>query len=119
MSLTLSQFLLLVLTVAAVVAVTFLVNLFIQLKKTAKEGKETLVEIRTLVINLNESTHKIRTKIDDLDEVLEATKKTAVNVSEITWFLTTKIIRPSSKYWPFLFPLVRLGWRHLKKKKGG
>jgi len=52
-----------------------------------------------------------------MGEVLEAAKKTAVNLSESAWFVTSKVIRPKSKLWPFLFPLVRLGWRQMKKKK--
>lgn len=117
MPLTLSQFLLLVLTIAAVVAVTFLVNLLIQLKKTAREGQETLAEIRSLAQNLDEITRKIDDKIDDVSEVVEAAKKTAVSLSEITFFTAAKVIRPASKFWPFLLPFIRMGWRQWKKKK--
>jgi predicted PurR-regulated permease PerM len=117
MPLTLSQFLLLVLTIAAVVAVTFLVNLFIQLKKTSREGQETLVEIRSLAENLNEITRKIDDKIDDVSEVVEAAKKTAGSLSEIAVFAAVKVIRPASRFWPFLVPFIRMGWRLWKKKK--
>jgi len=117
MSLTLNQFLLLVITIAAVVAVTFLVTLFVQLRKTAKQGEETLRELRALVQNLKETNIKVNNKIDDLGEIVEASKNTVVSLSEIAFFLSTKIIKPSSKYWPFLFPFIRLGWRHLRKKK--
>lgn len=117
MSLTLNQFLLLVITIAAVVAVTFLVTLFVQLRKTAKQGEETLRELRALVQNLKETNIKVNNKIDDLGEIVDASKNTVVSLSEIAFFLSTKIIKPSSKYWPFLFPFIRLGWRHLRKKK--
>jgi type VI protein secretion system component VasK len=117
MPLTLNQFLLLVITFAVVVAVTFLVMLFIQLRRTAREGEGTLAEIRSLAESLRETSYKVNAKIDDLDGMLEATKKTAIGLSEITWFMTTKIIRPSSKFWPFLFPFIRLGWRQMKKKR--
>jgi len=117
MPLTLNQFLLLVITIAVVIAITFLVILFIQLRKTAREAEMTLIEVRALVDNLKETSLSIRTKIDDVGEFVEASKKTAISTSEIAWFLTTKILRPSSKYWPLLFPLIRLGWRQLKKRK--
>lgn len=117
MPLTLSQFLLLVLTIAAVVAVTFLVNLLIQLKKTALEGQETLTEVRSLARNLSETMRKIDDKIDDVSEVVDAAKKTAVSLSEIAVFTTAKVIRPASKFWPFLIPFIRMGWRQWKKKK--
>jgi predicted PurR-regulated permease PerM len=117
MQLTLNQFLFLVMTIAVVVAVTFLVTLFIQLKKTAKEGEETLVEIKSLVRNLSETSLKAREKIDEVDETLQAVKKTANRLAQLTWFMTTRFYGSSSKYWPFAFPLIRLGWRLWKKRK--
>lgn len=117
MPLTLNQFLLLVVTLAVVVAVTFLVILFIQLRKTAREAEMTLIEARELVESLKETSLSLQTKIDDVGELVESSKKTAISISEIAWFLTAKILRPSSKYWPLLFPLIRLGWRQLKKRK--
>ncbi len=117
MSLTLNQFLLLVITIAVVVVVTYLVMLMIQLKKTAKEGERTLIEINALVKRLQITSEKIDTKLDDMGEIVQATKKTAVGLAEVSTFLVYRIIRPASRYWPFLFPLVRLGLRHLKRKK--
>jgi predicted PurR-regulated permease PerM len=117
MPLTLTQFLLLIITLAIVVGVTFLVTLLIQLRKTLKEGEETLAEIKELAKNLQDTNQKVQTKIDDFGEMITASKKTVIGLSEVTWFLATKIIRPSSKYWPLLFPLLRFGWRQLKKRK--
>jgi hypothetical protein len=117
MSLTLNQFLFLVLTIAAVVTVTYLVMLLIQLKKTAKEGERTLFEINALVKRLQDTSEKINVKMDDVDEIVTATKKTAIGLAEVSTFMVTRIIRPSSRYWPFLFPLMRLGLRVFKKKK--
>lgn len=116
-TLTLNNFLLLVLTIAAVVAVTIFVIFILQLKKTAREGENTLVEMQALAKNLNEISQKVNTKIDDVSEVVDATKKTVLSLSEAAFFLTAKIIRPTSKFWPFLFPLIKLGWRQVKKKK--
>lgn len=117
MELTLDQFLLLVITIAVVIAASFLIALFLQLRRTAKEGEKTLVEIRSLVKNLNQARQKAMDKIDDVDETLQTAKKTVAQFSEITGFLASKIIKPSSKYWPIVFPLLRLGWRQWKKRK--
>jgi uncharacterized protein YoxC len=117
MSLTLNQFLFLIITIAVVVFVTFLVAFILQLRRTAKEGEDTLIEIRELVRNLRETDKKLKEKMDDISLTIEATKKTALGLSEITWFLTSKVVRPSSKYWPLLFPLIRFGWRQIKKKR--
>ncbi len=117
MPLTLTQFLLLVITLAVVVGVTFLITLLIQLRRTLKEGEKTLAEITELAKHLQDTNQKVQAKIDDFGEMITASKKTVIGFSEITWFLTTKILRPSSKYWPLLFPLLRFGWRQLKKRK--
>ncbi len=117
MSLTLNQFLFLVITICVVVSVAFLIALIVQLKKTAKEGEETLVEIRDLVENLRETDKKVNAKIDDLTPLIEATKTTAGRISDIAWLLTARVFKPSSKYWPYVFPILRLGWRQLKKKR--
>ena len=74
MELTLDQFLLLVITIAVVVAVTFLITLFLQLRRTAKEGEKTLGEVRALVKNLNLASQKAIEKIDDVDETLKTAK---------------------------------------------
>ena len=117
MPLTLTQFLLLVITLAVVVGVTFLITLVTQLRRTLKEGEKTLAEITELAKHLQDTNQKVQAKIDDFGEMITASKKTVIGLSEITWFLTTKILRPSSKYWPLLFPLLRFGWRRLKKRK--
>ncbi len=117
MPLTLNQFLFLVITIAVIILVTFLVIFLVQLRKTAREGEETLKELRQLALHLQQTSRKINTKIDDVSDIVEASRKTAISLSEIALFLSTKIIKPSSKYWPFLFPIVRLGWRQFRKKK--
>jgi hypothetical protein len=117
MPLTLTQFLLLVITIAVVIAITFLVSLMVQLRKTARQGEETLIEIRELTKNLKLTDQKVNSKIDEFGELISASKKTAVNLSEATWLVTSKIFKPTSKYWPILFPLLRFGWRRLKKKR--
>ncbi len=117
MSLTINKLLSLVITIAVLVAVTYLVMLLIQLKKTAKEGERTLFEINALVKRLQDTSEKINGKLNDVDEIVSATKKTAIGLAEASTFMVAKIIRPSSRYWPFLFPLMRLGLRVFKKKK--
>ena len=117
MQLTLNQFIQLALTIAAVVLVTFLISFLVQLRRTAKRGEKTLAEISSLASDLRETNQKIQAKIDDADGMLDATKKTVMNLSEIAGFMTTKIVRPSSKYLPLLLPFLRVGWQSLKKRK--
>jgi predicted PurR-regulated permease PerM len=117
MPFTLNQFLLLLITIAVVVAITVFVMFIFQLRSTAKQGEETLVKLKELMANLSEISKKVNTKVDDLGQTLEATKKMAANLGEITGFFAKKIFEPSSKYFVFLVPLLRFAWRLMKKTK--
>jgi hypothetical protein len=117
MQLSLNQVLFLILTIAAVVAVVFLVRFLIQLRRTAREGEKTLAKAQELMEGFKEIEAKINAGLDDVGQVLQTSKKAAAGISEIAGFVTAKVIRPSAKYWPFLFPLLRIGWLQLKKRK--
>jgi len=117
MPLTLNQFLFLVITLAIVVIATYLVIFLVQLRKTVKEGQDTLAEAKKLMRSVNETSQKVNSKIDDMTPMVEASKRIAVSISEIAWFLAAKVLKPSSKYWPLVFPILRFGWRQIKKKK--
>ena len=117
MPLTLNQVLGIILTVAAVVAVTFLALFLNQLRRTAREGEKTLAKAQEMMDGLKEIEAKVNASLDNVGEVLATSKKAVTGLSEITFFLTSKVIRPSAKYWPFLFPLLRLGLQQMKKRK--
>jgi formate-dependent nitrite reductase membrane component NrfD len=117
MLLTLNQVLFIILTVAAAVAVAFLVTFLNQLRRTAREAEQALAKSQELMEGLKEIEAKINTSLDDVGQVLRTSKKAAHGLSEITGFLTTKVVRPGAMYWPFLFPLLRLGWQQMKKRK--
>jgi hypothetical protein len=117
MPLTLNQVLGIILTVAAVVAVTFLALFLNQLRRTAREGEKTLVKAQETMDGLKVIEAKINSNLDNVGEVLATSKKAVSGLSEIAFFVTSKVIRPTARYWPFLFPLVRLGLQQLKKRK--
>ena len=117
MPLTLNQFLFLVITIAIVVIATYLVIFLAQLRKTVKEGQDALAEAKKLMRSVNETSQKVNSKIDDITPVVEASKRIATSISEIAWFLAAKVLKPSSKYWPIVFPILRFGWRQVKKQK--
>jgi len=117
MSLTLNQFLFLVITIAIVVIATYLVIFLVQLRKTVKEGQDTLTEAKKLMQSVNETSQKVSSKIDDMTPMVEASKQIAKNISKITLFLGAKVLKPSTKYWPLVFPILRAGWRQIKKQK--
>jgi hypothetical protein len=117
MPLTLNQFLLLVLTFAAVVVAVYLVRFLARLRGVAEEGEKTMVEVRKLVENLNDLDGMIKDRLVNLGEFMEASKRTAVNLSEASFFLTTRILRPSSKFWPVMLPLASFFWKKFRKRK--
>ncbi len=117
MPLTLNQFLFLVLTFAAVVVVVYLVRFLAQLRHAAEEGQKTMTEVRKLVENLNELDGIVKDRLVSLGEFVEASKKTAVNVSEASFLLTTRILRPSSRYWPIVLPVASYFWKKFRKRK--
>jgi hypothetical protein len=117
MPLTLNQFLFLALTFAAVIIAVYVVRFLAQLRRAAVEGEKTMVEVRKLVENLNELDKVIKTRLTDLGEIMEASKKTAAQVSQATFFLTTRVIRPTSRYWFVVYPLVRFLWKKIRKRK--
>jgi predicted PurR-regulated permease PerM len=117
MPLTLNQFLFLVITIAIIVIATYLVIFLAQLRKTVKEGQDTLAEAKKLMRSVSETSQKVNSKIDDMTPMVEASKQIAVSISKIALFLATKVLKPSSKYWPLVFPILRSGWRQIKKKK--
>jgi hypothetical protein len=117
MILTLNQVLGIILTVAGVVAIVFLVLFLNQLRRTAREGEKTLAKASETMDGLQMLEAKLNARLEDVGEVLAVSKKAASGLSEIAGFLTSKVIRPTAKYWPFIVPLVRLGLRQMRKRK--
>jgi hypothetical protein len=117
MSLTLNQFLLLVLTFAAVVVAVLFIRFLAQLRRTAAEGERTLVEVRKLVVNLNELDGMVKERVVELGDLMESSRRTASHLSEASFLLTTRVLAPGSRYWRLLFPVAAFLWKRLKKRK--
>jgi len=117
MTLTLNQVLGIILTVAAVVAVAFLAMFLNQLRRTAREGEKTLAKAQEMLDGMKEIEAKVNASLDNVGEVLATSKKAVAGLSEIALFFTSKVIRPTANYWPIILPLVRFGWRQMKKRK--
>jgi biopolymer transport protein ExbB/TolQ len=117
MVLTLNQLLFIILTFAAVVAIVFLVMLLVQLRRAAGEAEKTLAEARKLVENLNELDKSVKERVDDLGQIMEASKKTILHVSEASFYLTRRFFGPAARYWPLIFPLARFVWKRFRKRR--
>lgn len=117
MPLSLNEILLLLITIAVVVGIFFLIPVLIQIRRTMKEGEKSLEQIKELAQELKDTSSRITPAVESAGEIVESAKKTAFNLSEITWLIATRIVRPSARYWPFIFPFLRIGWRQIKKKR--
>ncbi|HEK85914.1 MAG TPA: DUF948 domain-containing protein [Candidatus Aminicenantes bacterium] len=117
MLLTFNQVLFLILTVLSAVLVTFLIIFLIRLSRTAREAEKSFQELQIILHKMERIEDKLDRRLDDAGEIIDSTKKTFSGLSELSFFLTSKVIRPASKYWPILFPLIRLGWQFTKKRK--
>jgi len=117
MTLTLNQALLLVITIAAVVAVVYLVRLFAQLRRTAAEGEKALAEFGELACHLKELDLVVKEQVEELGRTIAASKKAAINVAEASSLITAKFFQPSLKFLPLILPVARFVWRQFGKRK--
>lgn len=117
MLLTFNQTLFLILTVAAVVIAVFLILFLIQLRRTVREAEKSFQQLQVTLDKLQKIEDKLDQRLDETGKVIESARKTVSGLSELSLFLTTRVIRPASRYWPVLFPLVRFGWQMIKKRK--
>jgi len=106
-----------ILTVIAAILATFLVFFLIQVRKTAREAEKSFQELQIILHKLERIEDKVDRRLDDAGVIIESTKQTVSSLSDISLFLTTKVLKPASKYWPVLFPLLRFGWQLTKKRK--
>ena len=117
MVLTLNQVLSIILTVAAVVVVVFLVLVLAQLRRTARQGEQTLAKAQELMDGLKEIEAKVNAGLDDVGRVLQTSKKAANGLTQAAGFISAQVARPVTRFWPLLLPLVTLALRKMKKRK--
>ncbi|MCJ7611259.1 MAG: hypothetical protein MUP19_03275 [Candidatus Aminicenantes bacterium] len=117
MTLTLNQFLFIVLTLAAVVAAVFLVMLLIQLRRTAAQAEKAMAEFRELAQGLQSLQASVQSKVDDLGWIIDSSKKAAGILSQAGQFLSSRAFKPASKIWPVLIPVAGFLFRRWKSRK--
>ncbi len=119
MNLTLNQFLFLVLTIAVVAFLAYLIPTIRQLRETAKSAEEVLKETRNLISNFQETERLVKSQIEEIEDLVKTSKKALTNISDIAWFISKKLLKPSTRYLSAILPLINLGWQLYKKRKKG
>jgi hypothetical protein len=117
MLLTFNQVLYLLLTVAAVVVAVVLALFLLQLKRTAREAEKSFQELQIVLNKFEQIEDKLDKRLEEAGEIVSSTKKAVSGLGELSLFLTTNVVRPASRFWPVLFPLLRFGWQLMKKRK--
>lgn len=117
MLLTFNQVLFLILTVAASVLTVFLVLFLVQLRRTAREAEKSFQDLQIALHKLEKIEGKLDRSLDEAGVIIDSTKKTLSGLSELSLFMTTRLVRPASGFWPVLLPLLRFGWQLIKKRK--
>ena len=98
---------------AAIVAVVFLIRLFVQLRTTVAEAEKTLIEVRVLAENLSELDLEIKDRVEELGAMLGTSRKASVGLSEGG---SSKLLPASAKFLPLVLPVARFVLRKMKKK---
>lgn len=117
MLLTFNQVLYLLLTVAALVLAVVLAVFLLQLRRTAREAEKSFQELQLVLQRFEKIEDKLERRLDEAGEIISSTKKAVSGLGELSIFLTTNVVRPASRFWPVLFPLLRFGWQLMKKRK--
>ncbi|MBC7363211.1 MAG: hypothetical protein H5U07_01550 [Candidatus Aminicenantes bacterium] len=104
-------------TVSAVVVAVLLAMFLLQLKRTVREAEKSFQELQIVLNKLEQIEDKLDKRLEEAGEIVYSTKKAVSGLGELSLFLTTNVVRPASKFWPVLFPLLRFGWQFIKKRK--
>lgn len=108
----------LIFSVGFLLIVISLVPTLNQLKSLLKDVEKTSYEARELVKNLQEISETVDTDLKKVDSIVDSAKDTVESVSTSMKFLKKNAFKQSAGLIAFI-PAMRLGWKFVKKIKGG
>ena len=89
-----------------------------QLKSTLMDLEKTSVEFRDLARELKRVSVMAEDRLDRVDTVIAQAKQTVETVGETLQFVNHNVLKRSAGLLAFL-PAIRMGWKLVKKIKGG
>lgn len=107
-----------VLTAGFLVLVLSLVPAINQLRMLMKNLEQTSDEVRELVVKLKDVTEKVDNNVEKFDSIVDSSKKAVDVVSNSVNFLNRNLLKNSASLVAIL-PAIKLGWRLMRKIKGG
>jgi len=108
----------LIFSVGFLLIVISLVPTLNQLKSLLVDLEKTSYEARELTKKLQDVSEKVDEDLLKINSIIDVTKDSVGKVSESLKFLNKNMVRQSAGLLAF-FPALRLGWKFIKKRKGG
>ncbi len=116
------------LTIVVVVAVLlisvgFLLLVFIlipainQLRFFLHDLEKTSTEVRNLTLKLTDLTEKVGQDAEKVRNILDSSEKIVDNVTRSVKFINTNVFKRAG--FLAILPAIKLGWKFIKKAKGG
>ncbi len=89
-----------------------------QLRSLLKDLEKTSTEARDLVKNINDISEKVGTDLEKINSMVDSTKDTFDTISDSVSFFKKNIFKQSAGMLAFI-PAMKMGWKFIKKIKGG
>ncbi len=108
----------LIFSVGFLMIVISLVPALNQLKSLLTDLEKTSSEARELTRKLQDVSEKVDDDLLKINSIIDSTRESVGSVSHSLKFLNKNFVKHSAGLLAF-FPALKLGWRFMKKRKGG
>jgi len=108
----------LIFSVGFLLVVISLVPALNQLKSLLSDLEKTSYEARKLTIKLQDVSEKVDDDLEKINSIIDTTRESVSSVSNSLKFLNRNVLKQSAGLLAF-FPALKLGWKFMKKRKGG
>ena len=108
----------LIFSVGFLLVVISLVPALNQLKSLLADLEKTSYEARKLTIKLQDVSEKVDDDLAKINSIINTTRESVGSVSNSLKFLNKNLLKQSAGFLAFI-PALKLGWKFVKKRKGG
>ena len=108
----------LIFSVGFLLIVISLVPTLNQLRSLLADLEKTSCEARALTKKLQDVSEKVDDDLSKINSIIDTARESVGSVSDSFKFLNKNLIKQSAGILAF-FPALRMGWKFMKKRKGG
>ncbi len=105
-------------TLAFVLLVAYLLPVLLKMRDLMAEVQFAAAEVRHLAISLQKTNERVNVDLERVDELLDSSRQTVATVSQVARQVNGVLMNHSAGFLALL-PAIRLGWKLVKKIKGG